>query len=108
MYPIIRAKCLSLPENISYFNDVGVILYYEVLKQGSRYDRIDAVFDWYFDRSLKEATQISTGIGTRLKITELCDIPKNFEISYTSARIRMILMSILLKNLSACIMINRY
>ena len=27
MSPIIRAKCLSLPENISCFNDVAVILY---------------------------------------------------------------------------------
>ena len=79
MSPIIRAKCLSLPENISCFNDVAVILYYEVLKQGSGYDRIDAVFDRYFDRSLKEATRISRGTGTRLKITELCGIPKNFE-----------------------------
>ena len=43
------------------------------------YDRIDAVFDRYFDRSLKEATRISRGTGTRLKITELCGIPKNFE-----------------------------
>ena len=78
MSPIIRAKCLSLPENISCFNDVAVILYYEVLKQGSGYDRIDAVFDRYFDRSLKEAARISRGTGTRLKITGLCGIPKNF------------------------------
>ena len=79
MSPIIRANCLSLPENISCFNDVAVILYYEVLKQGSGYDRIDAVFDRYFDRSLKEATRIRRGTETRLKITELCGIPKNFE-----------------------------
>ena len=37
------------------------------------------MFDRYFDRSLKEATRISRGTGTRLKITELCGIPKNFE-----------------------------
>ena len=47
MSPIIRAKCLSLPENISCFNDVAIILYYKVLKQGLGYDRIDAVFDRY-------------------------------------------------------------
>ena len=79
MSPIIRAKFLSLPENISCFNDVAVTLYYELLKQGLGYDRIDAVFDRYFDRSLKEATRISRGLGTKLKITELCGIPKNFE-----------------------------
>ena len=78
MSPIIRAKCLSLPENISCFNDVAVILYYEVLKQGSGYDRIDAVFDRYFERSLKDTTRISKGTGTRLKITELCSFPKSF------------------------------
>ena len=79
MSPIISAKCLPLPENVSSFSDVAVILYYEVLKQGWGYDRIDAVFDRYFDRSLKEATRISRGTETRLKITELCGIPKNFE-----------------------------
>ena len=78
MSPITRAKCLCFPENISCFNDVAVILCYEVLKQGSGYDSIDAVFDRYFHRSLKEATRISRGSGKRLKITELCGIPKNF------------------------------
>ena len=56
-----------------------LILYYEVLKHGSGYDRIEAVFDQYFDRSLKEATRISRGTATRPKITELRGIPKNFE-----------------------------
>ena len=49
MSPIIRAKCFSLPDNISYLNDLAVVLYYKVLRLGSGYDRIDAVFDRYFD-----------------------------------------------------------
>ena len=59
----------SLPDNISCFNDLGVVLYYEVLRLGSGYDRIDAVFNHYYDLSLKEAKQISKGTGTRFKIT---------------------------------------
>ena len=79
MTPVIRAKGFTLPGNISYFNDLAVVLYDEVLKLGSGYDRIDTVFYRYFDWSLKEATQISRGTGTSFKINELSKIPKNFE-----------------------------
>ena len=68
---VIRVKCFSLPDNISCFNDLAIVLYYEVLRLGSNHDRIDAVFDRYLDRSLKEATRIIRGTGTRFKITEL-------------------------------------
>ena len=37
------------------------------------------VFDRYFDRSLKEVTQISGGTGGRFKIAELSEIQKSFE-----------------------------
>ena len=58
---------------------MAVVLYDEVLKLGSGYDRIDTVFYRYFNRSLKEATQISRGTGTSFKINELSEILKNFE-----------------------------
>ena len=77
MSPIIRAKCFTLPDNVSSFNDLAVALYDEVLKLC--YDRIDTVFYRYLDWSLKEATQISRGTGTSFKINELSEIPKNFE-----------------------------
>ena len=82
--PSSSSKCpLSLERNVFLYLIIShvsaVVLYYEVLRLGSGYDRIDAVFDRYFDRSLKEATQISRGTGTRFKITEFSEIPKNFE-----------------------------
>ena len=80
MSPIDRVNCFSVPDNISYFNDLAVALHCEVLRLGSGYDRIDAVFDRYFNRSLKEATQISRETGTRFIITKHSEIPKNFEI----------------------------
>ena len=79
IYPIIGAKFFSLPDNISCFNDLDVALYYEVLRLGSGYDRIDVVFDRCFDPSLKEATRISRRTRTKFKVTELWEIPKNFE-----------------------------
>ena len=79
MSPINRVNCFSVSDNISCFNDLAVALYCEVLRLGSGYDRIDAVFDRYFDQSLKVATRISRGTGPRFKITELSEIPKNFE-----------------------------
>ena len=56
MSPIIRAKCLTLPDNISCFNDLAVVLYDEVLKLGSDYDRIDTVFYRYFNRSFNKGS----------------------------------------------------
>ena len=50
-----------------------------VLRLGSVYDRIDAMFDHYFDWSLKEATRIRVRTGKRLKITELSETLKSFE-----------------------------
>ena len=38
---------------ISCFNYLPVVLYYEVLKLGSGYDRIDTVFDHYLDWNLE-------------------------------------------------------
>ena len=78
MSPFIRAKCFSLPDNIC-FSDLAVVLYCEVLTLGSGYERINAVFNRYYDRSLKEVKHISRGTGTKFKITELSEIPKNFE-----------------------------
>ena len=79
MSPIIRAKCFSLLDIILCFSDLAVVLYSEVLRLGSDYERIDLVFDCYFNWTLKEVTRISKGIGARFQITELPEIPKYFE-----------------------------
>ena len=87
--PIIRTKCFSLPDNISCFNELDVVLYYEITELGSGYERINVVFDRYFNQSLKEGAQNSRGTGARFKITELSEIPKSFEcfdIFYTPPR----------------------
>ena len=44
MSPIIRAKAFS-SSGAACFSDFAVILYYEVMKLASSYDRIDVVFD---------------------------------------------------------------
>ena len=79
MSPIIRAKCFSLLDIILCFSDLAVVLYYEVLRLGSDYERIDLVFDCYFNWTLKEVTRISKGTGARFQIIELPEIPKHFE-----------------------------
>ena len=86
---VIRTKCFSLPDNISCFDELAVVLYYEITELGSGYERINIVFDRYFNQSLKEGTRNSRGTGARFKIIELSEIPKSFEcfdIFYTPPR----------------------
>ena len=77
--PIIRTKCFSLPDNISCFNDLAVVLYYEITELGSGYERVNVVLDRYFNQSLKEGARNSRGTGAKSRITELSEIPKSFE-----------------------------
>ena len=58
MSPIIRTKCFSLPDNISCFNDLAVVLYYKITELGLGYERINVVLDRYFNQSFKEGTRI--------------------------------------------------
>ena len=46
-----------------------------MLRLGSDFDRIDIVFDRYFENSLKEDTRKGRGQGTRLLFNENTDIP---------------------------------
>ena len=43
---------------IPCFNDLAVVLYYKITELGLGYERINVVFDRYFNQSLKEGTQI--------------------------------------------------
>ena len=85
---ITGAKCFSLLDNISCFNDFPAVSYYKVLRIGLIYGRIDAIFDHYLDWSFKEATRITGGARKRFRFTDLSKNPKSFESFYTSARIK--------------------
>ena len=69
--------------------------------------RIDTVFVHYFDRSLKEATQIRSK-WNKIKISELSEIPKNFESFLHISQNKNDLNEYLAENLLQCIMKTRY
>ena len=54
MSPLIRAKCSSVTSDVSTFSDLVVVIFYHVQHISSSFDRVDLVFDRYFERSLKE------------------------------------------------------
>ena len=58
MSPIIRTKYFYLPDNISCFINLAVVLHYEILELGSSYDRINIIFDDYLNQSWKEEHKI--------------------------------------------------
>ena len=45
------------------FSNLAIVLYYEIMSLGFDYNRIDLVFDRYFDDGLKEGTGKSRGTG---------------------------------------------
>ena len=63
MSPIIRAKSCS-SSGIECFADFAVIIYSNVMKLCHGYDRVDLVFDRYFDASLKAGTRNDRGTGS--------------------------------------------
>ena len=74
MSPLIRAKC-SNSKDMTCFSDLAVVLYYEVIRLGLEHDRIDLIFDRYFDGSLKTETRESRGAGTTLLFDSNTEIP---------------------------------
>ena len=62
MSPVIRAKSISL--GIECFSDFAVIIYNHIMKLSHGYDRVDLVFDRYFEDSLKEGTRNERGTGS--------------------------------------------
>ena len=57
MSPTIRTK--------AYATHTGSLTNFGQLKQASNYDRIDLVFDQYFEKSLKEGTRTGRGEGSQ-------------------------------------------
>ena len=70
MPPLIRAKCTQMA-GMTCFSDLAIVLYYEIVRLGFDYNRIDTVFDRYFDDSLKEGTRKSRGMGYQLSTRRL-------------------------------------
>ena len=76
MSPLIRAKCPQ-KAGMTCFSDLAIVLYYEIMRLGFDYNRIDIVFDRYFNDSLKEGTRKCQGIGTILMFDDDTDIPQD-------------------------------
>ena len=76
MAPLIHAKC-SQKAGMTCFSDLAIVLYYEIMRLGFDYNRIDIVFDCYFDDNLKKGTRKSQGTGTILMFNDDTDIPRD-------------------------------
>ena len=75
MAPLIHAKC-SQKAGMTCFSDLAIVLYYEIMRLGFDYNRINFVFDRCFDDSLK-GTRKSRVTGTILMFDDDTDIPQD-------------------------------
>ena len=73
---LIRAKC-SQKAGMTCFFDLAIVLCYEIMRLRFNYNRIDIVFDRYFDDSLKEGTRKSRGTRAILMFDDDTDIPQD-------------------------------
>ena len=74
MSPLIRAKCSSTA-SMTCFCDLAVVLYYEIMRLGADYNRVDIIFDRYFHDSLKEDIRGSRGSGSIFAFDGNTDLP---------------------------------
>ena len=66
MSPITRTKVFPAHTgSLTNFGEFAVLVYYEVMKLASNYDRADLIFDQYFKKSLKEGTRSGRGEGSQ-------------------------------------------
>ena len=49
--PEIRAKCASVTSDVNCFSDLAVVIFYYVQSLTSSFDRLDLVFDRYFEQA---------------------------------------------------------
>ena len=81
MSPIIRAKSCS--SGTECFSDFAVIIYHHVMKLSHGYNRIDLVFDRYFEESLKEGTRNERGTGSMFVLEgDDTPVPSNMEQTF--------------------------
>ena len=68
---LIRAKTFAAHTgSLTNFGEFAVLVYYEVMKHASNYDRIDLVLDRCFEKSLKEETISGRGEGSQYLLEE--------------------------------------
>ena len=79
MAPLIHS--MSFIESSS-FSDFALILYRQVIKLARGYQRIDIVFDQYFERSLKNSTRETRGVGSRYIFDDNTPIPNNMQSDF--------------------------
>ena len=66
MSPVIKVKAFATHNgSLTNFCEFAVLVYDEVMKYASNYDRIDLVFDRYFEKSVKEGTRSGRGEGSQ-------------------------------------------
>ena len=64
MSPLTRAKAFTIHiGSLTNFDEFTSLVYYEVMRYASDCDRIDLVFDQYFQKSLKEERRPVRGQG---------------------------------------------
>ena len=66
MSPLIRAKAFATHAgSLTNFGEFAVLIYYEVMRHASNYDRIDLVFNQYFEKNLKKGTRSGREEGSQ-------------------------------------------
>ena len=66
MSQLIKTKAFATHnDRLTNFVEFFLLVYYEVKKYGTNYDRIDLVFDRYFEKSVKEGTRSRRGEGSQ-------------------------------------------
>ena len=93
MSTLLLAKAFAThASSLSNFGEFAVLVYYEVMKLASNYDRIGLVFDRYLtEKSLKEGTRFSRGEShsTYLKGILLKSLTKWLRVSSKTTKTRM-------------------
>ena len=81
MSPIIRAKGASIDDDCKTFFDFALLLYHYIMILGRPHNRIDLIFDRYFQYSLKTSTRAGrdakNGNGTRMHFTDDTLLPRD-------------------------------
>ena len=72
---VIRAKCASVTSDADCFSDLAIVIFYHVQSLTSSSDRVDLVFDRYFEQGLKEDTRKGLGMGSRFVFTGNTKLP---------------------------------
>ena len=60
---VVEMSPLTFVDSLTNFGEFAVLVCYEVMKQVSKYDRADFVFDRYFEKSFKGGTRSGRGEG---------------------------------------------